>query len=600
MLLPVQPRQACLACGANSPIAVRVTCGMAPFVVLALAALLGLGAVIARRSRSRALEETRALWSRPVTRERKMEAIAASHRSRLANIGSGASLDDRTWDDLNLDAVFAAVDRTESTLGQHALYHRLRSAPDAENLEVFEVLVSRFETDARLRERTQAALSRLTDPHGYDLWWLARRDAIEAHSWHALFPVLTAATILLLVLTVVSPQFTPALLGILAFNIGVRYVTDRRIGMLAAAFRQIAPLVRTAEALRLLGGDDVRPLVAPIQEDTLSLRRLKTISRWISGNPLMLPFRAAPLAVMVSDVVSVIYEYLNLALLLDANGVYFGARDLRVRHAALLRVIAAIGEVDAAISTASYRTGRQDWTRPRFREPGAPAELTGVRHPLLLDAVPNSIRLTPGRGVLITGSNMSGKSTFLRTLGVTAVMAQTLNTCLAAEYSAPVFNVRSCIGRSDDLLSGKSYYIAEVESLLGLVEASADSAPHLFLLDELFRGTNAVERIAAGQAVLLEMVSGANGRTNPHAVIAATHDGELVDLLPDSYSAFHFGDAIGPDGLTFDHQLRPGPATTRNAIALLRINGASEDLVRRALECAAMLDAQRGTALQGR
>lgn len=88
--------------------------------------------------------------------------------------------------------------------------------------------------------------------------------------------------------------------------------------------------------------------------------------------------------------------------------------------------------------------------------------------------------------MLITGSNMSGKSTFLRTLGVTAVLAQTLNTCLAAEYYAPVFNVRSCIGRSDDLLSGKSYYIAEVESLLGLVEVSAHSAPHLFLLDELF------------------------------------------------------------------------------------------------------------------
>ena len=187
----------------------------------------------------------------------------------------------------------------------------------------------------------------------------------------------------------------------------------------------------------------------------------------------MLAMGAGPLAVMINDVVS--------ALRIPEPGTpsgcerrLLGARDLRAHHGALLRVIAAMGEVDAAISTASFRTGRHDWTRPRFRQAGAPAELTGVRHPLLLDAVPNSIRLAPGRGVLITGSNMSGKSTFLRTLGVTAVLAQTLNTCLAAEYSAPVFNVRSCIGRSDDLLSGKSYYIAEVESLLGLVEASAE------------------------------------------------------------------------------------------------------------------------------
>jgi hypothetical protein len=554
---------------------------------------------MARRSRARALAEIRARWGQPVGRDRKMEPIAESHRSRLSYMGSGASLDARTWDDLDLDAVFAAVDRTESTLGQHALYHRLRTVPVANNLDVFEVLVSRFEGDVRLRERAQTALSRLRDPHGYDLWWLGRRDAIETQPWYVLFPILTAATVLLLVLAVISPQFTPALVGILAFNVGVRYVTDRRIGALAAAFRQIAPVVTTAESLRFLEGDEVRPLVGSIDADTPSLHRLKTIARWISGNPLMLSVGAGPLVVMISEVVSVVYEYLNLGFLLDANGVYFGARDLRVHHGALLRVIAAIGEVDAAISTASFRTGRHDWSRPRFRQPGAPAELTGVRHPLLLDAVPNSSRLAPGRGVLITGSNMSGKSTFLRTLGVTAVLAQTLNTCLAAEYYAPVFNVRGCIGRSDDLLSGKSYYIAEVESLLELVEASASPAPHLFLLDELFRGTNAVERIAAGQAVLLELVSDA-GRTNPHVVIAATHDGELVDLLPDSYSAFHFGDAIGPDGLTFDHQLRPGPATTRNAIALLRIHGASPDLIRRALECAADLDAQRGTTLQGR
>ena len=572
---------------------------MLPLVLVTLVVLLGVGALVARGNRARVLSAIRAKWGQPVVRERKMDALAASHRSRLIP-GSAASLDDRTWDDLNLDAVFAALDRTESTLGQHALYHRLRTAPEAGHLEVFEVMVSRFETDARLRERAQTALSRLQDPHGYDLWWLARSDAIEIRTWYVLFPVITGATIGLLVLSAISPQFIPALIGIIALNVAVRYFTDGRIGALAAAFRQIAPVVRTAEALRFLESDDVRPLAGAIQADTPSLRRLKTISRWIGGNPLMLPFGAGPLTVMTSDAVSVVYEYLNLALLLDANGVYFGARELRVRHGALLRVIAAAGEVDAALSTASFRTGRHDWSRPRFREPAAPAELTDIRHPLVLDAVPNSITLSPGRGVLITGSNMSGKSTLLRTLGVTAVMAQTLNTCLAAEYAAPVFNVRSSIGRSDDLLSGKSYYIAEVESLLGLVEASSNPAPHLFLLDELFRGTNAVERIAAGQAVLIELLTTADGRINPHVVIAATHDGELVDLLPDNYSAFHFGDAVGPDGLTFDHQLRPGPATSRNAIALLRINGASQELIRRALACAAVLDAQRGTTLHGR
>src|SRR5205814_197241 len=125
-----------------------------------------------------------------------------------------------------------------------------------------------------------------------------------------------------------------------------------------------------------------------------------------------------------------------------------------------------------------------------------------------------------GHGALITGSNMSGKSTCLRTVAVAAVMAQTINTCLATEYAAPILRVRSCIGRSDDLLAGKSYYIVEVESLLDLVRASETAAPHLFVLDELFRGTNAVERIAAGQAVLEALLTGQTGPT-PHLVIAA-------------------------------------------------------------------------------
>ncbi len=572
---------------------------MAPVLLIALALVLGVGALAVRRGRAQALSRLRAEWGQPVRRERQLAAIAASHRSRLSMPGSAPSLDARTWTDLDMDGVFAALDRTESTLGQHALYHRLRTAPVAQHLEAFEALVGRLDADRRVRERAQLALSRLRDPQGYDLWWLAREDSIETQPWYVLFPLLTAATVLLGMLAVAFPATTPAFIGIFLVNVAIRYSTDRRLVALAGAFRQIAPLVTTAESLRFLDGEDIRPLVGAIQAETPSLRRLKAIARWIGGDPLMLPMGAGPLAIMTNDILTAVYEYLNLAFLFDGTGVYVGVRHLRAHRASLLRVIAAVGEVDAAISTASFRAGRHDWTRPRFRQPGAPAELADIRHPLLLDAVPNTVSLGPGRGLLITGSNMSGKSTFLRTIGTTVVLAQTLNTCLASAYDAPVFDVRSCIGRSDDLAGGKSYYVAEVEALLELIRASAGSTAHLFLVDELFRGTNAVERIAAGQAVLLELLAD-SVPPNPHVVIAATHDGELVGLLPDRYAAFHFGDAVGPEGLTFDHRLRPGPATTRNAIALLRIHGAPPDLVRRATECAATLDADRGTTVARR
>ena len=139
----------------------------------------------------------------------------------------------------------------------------------------------------------------------------------------------------------------------------------------------------------------------------------------------------------------------------------------------LLRVIDAVGDIDAAAGVASFRAGTDGLDAPgpaRPTAPPPPCATSGTSS--LPDAVPNSIVLAPPHGVIITGSNMSGKSTFLRTVGTTMVMAQTINTCLASRYEAPPFMVRSCIGRNDDILAGKSYYIVEVESVLGLVRAS--------------------------------------------------------------------------------------------------------------------------------
>jgi hypothetical protein len=566
---------------------------------LVIPTLLLLAVAAIRRSRTQILVRIRAAWGTPVARVRRMDVLSAAHATRMASLPDSCSLDERTWVDLNLDEVFAAIDRTQSTLGQQALYHRLRTAPVAAHLAAFEALVDRMSLDSAARERAQLALARLQDPHGYDVWWLASAEAVERRSWYGVFPVLTASAI---VLAALAPFWSIAigpLVVALAINVAVRFATDHHIGTIARSFRQCAPLIAAAEALRFLEGEDIEPIVGPLRTDVPALARLKLISRWVNGNPFMLSVNPDPLAVGVNDVVSVLYEYLNLAFLLDASGAYFGIRDLSRHGRSLVRATAAAGDVDAAISIASYRQDRPDWTRPEFRHADAASELGELRHPLVDAAVPNSIAVRPGRGVLVTGSNMSGKSTFLRTVGVNAILAQTINTCLARAYRAPLFHVRSCIGRADDLVAGKSYYIAEVEALLELVRASGDGAPHLFLLDELFRGTNAVERIAAGQAVLLQLL-GSPSAPKPHVVLAATHDRELVDLASGMFDAYHFGDSIGPEGLIFDHRLQQGPATTRNAIALLRLHGAPDTLLAQAVTTAEMLDRQRGTSLVSR
>ena len=555
-------------------------------LVVALAGLLlvAASAILAWRERRKRLARIRLVWGESRDRVHKMHAIADYYRSRIDPARTGDFLDDRTWDDLNLDAVFQRLDRTESTLGQQVLYHRLRSVPVAANLDAFEALVTRMGEDLEGRERAQMALARLQNPAGYDLWWLAQPEALESRRWHVIYPVVGAIMVAVLLAAFIWPGALLVLIVGSVVNLTIRAMTAPRVGSVIGPFRQISALIAVAETLSFLTGDDIDPIVGSLRREVPALRRLKAIVRRVSPDPLT-----------IGELAFALMEYLNLIFLLDVNAVYFGAGELRRCGPSLLRVIAAVGDVDAAISIASFRAGTPGWTRPRFVPPGVRASLRDIRHPLIQDAVPNSIELGPPHGVLVTGSNMSGKTTFVRTVGVNAVLAQTINTCLAAAYDAPVLHVRSCIGRSDDLISGKSYYIVEVEAVLAMVQASTGTAPYLFLFDELFRGTNAIERIAAAEAVLTELILDGS-RFKPHLVLAATHDGELVDLLSEIYTPHHFGDQLGPGGLIFDHRLRQGATTTRNAIALLRLHGAPPAMVTRALQRAAVLDRQRGNA----
>jgi len=171
---------------------------------------------------------------------------------------------------------------------------------------------------------------------------------------------------------------------------------------------------------------------------------------------------------------------------------------------------------------------------------------------------------------------------------VAVIMSQTVGTCLASSYSAPLLDVRSCMGRSDSLIEGRSYYLDEVQGILSLVKASHSGAAHLFLLDELFRGTNTTERIAAAEATLLELTSAPDS----HIVVAATHDTELASLLGGAFAAMHLADREVDGDLVFEYRLAAGPSTTRNALALLERYGAPRTLIDRA--------AARARRLEGR
>ncbi|HHY14841.1 MAG TPA: hypothetical protein GX521_02070 [Firmicutes bacterium] len=159
---------------------------------------------------------------------------------------------------------------------------------------------------------------------------------------------------------------------------------------------------------------------------------------------------------------------------------------------------------------------------------------------------------------------MSGKSTFLRTVGLNILLAQSIATCLAAEYEAVPVQLLTCIGRTDNVVEGKSYYLEEALSVKRILVSLEPQITTVAIFDEMFRGTNSEERIFAAQQVLRYLVA------RNALVFVATHDLELADLLRENYRSVHFSERVGALGLEFDYKLKEGPATTKNAIALLR------------------------------
>jgi DNA mismatch repair ATPase MutS len=247
-------------------------------------------------------------------------------------------------------------------------------------------------------------------------------------------------------------------------------------------------------------------------------------------------------------------------------------KQLKNKQQDILCLFNYIGNIDAAISTASLRDGNTNYCTPTFTGNKKELSVKNLYHPLIENCVKNSIEIN-NKSILITGSNMSGKSTFIRTVAINAILAQTIYTCFADEFTTPVLKVFSSIRITDDLMDAKSYYFEEVNVIGGLLKEAETPFQHLFILDEVFKGTNTIERVAAAKAILSYL------NKNNNIVLVSTHDIELAELLITEFDLYHFVEDIKSDHLVFDHQLKTGPLKTRNAIKLLALSNYPPEII---------------------
>jgi hypothetical protein len=265
----------------------------------------------------------------------------------------------------------------------------------------------------------------------------------------------------------------------------------------------------------------------------------------------------------------------SLFLMLGTQ-LFMAIENWRARHGAALRLwLEAWAEFEALNSLACYAYENPDNSYPDIRDGQATAifEATSLGHPLLPDAacVRNDVALNaPCRFYVVSGSNMSGKSTLLRAIGLNAVLAFAGAPVRARTMRLSPLSVCASLSVVDSLLNGKSKFLAEMDRLRLMLSKVAQGEPVLFLIDEILSGTNSRDRRLASEAVVRTLISGG-------AIGAlSTHDLALTDIaaLEELCGAnVHMGSRAGGEPMEFDYILKPGPTTEANALAIARLAG---------------------------
>jgi len=280
----------------------------------------------------------------------------------------------------------------------------------------------------------------------------------------------------------------------------------------------------------------------------------------------------AKLVDLMSDRRNLGYSILNIIFLLDYQFL-IELEKWKVKYGNTVEgYLEVIGEIEELSSFANLSFANTDWSYPIINEGSLSLKAVEISHPLLGDkGIRNNVYLEdPDKVLLITGSNMSGKSTLLRTLGINLVLAYSGSCVCARRFVCPSLNIYSCMRVKDDLENSISSFYGEIIKIKKIVEAVDKGEKVFFLLDEIFKGTNSMDR-HQGATVLIKQLS----RKSAIGLVS-THDLELSKLEDEREAAvrnYHFEEYYIEDKINFDYKLKSGVSQTRNAVYLMKLAG---------------------------
>jgi len=380
-------------------------------------------------------------------------------------------ISDKTCNDLDFQEFFMFMDRTTSKVGQQYYYDTLRTIPkDREKFTVQEKLIKELETNPKLRLEIQYHLNKLINFKTFYITYLFQDEHIKPPKWFFVMRLLSFTSILSILMSPFNALLLFVLLGVFIINMGFHYWNKRN---LYEYLGPIPQLLRLNEVAKELIKNDLFKVIA--KDLPSSIKTIDKVRNRMSF------FRLE--AKLESDTEMAFWfmlEVIKTMFLLEPLLLFGVLKRLDTKRKEIDNVFSFVGYIDSLISIISLRQSVNNYCIPEINTIDRSIVGQDVYHPLIPDCIANSIK-TDNKSILLTGSNMSGKTTFIRAIGLNSISAMTINTCFASHFKLPVSKLYSAIRISDDLMNDKSYYFEEVLTIKNMIEKSQTNDSNLFL-----------------------------------------------------------------------------------------------------------------------
>ena len=480
-------------------------------------------------------------------------------------------IDDITWNDLSMDNIFMLINNTNSSVGEEYLYNLLRTVNfDSEGLKEFDDLSEYFLNNPNKAKELQylfMELGRTRSISFFDFIHRFKDVKRKSNLIHYICMALGFATIGMFFVNAAIAVAT--MIIVFSFNIYTYYKEKSDVANYFVCCKYLEKLIDTARKIEVVE-------IPAIAEYRSKIKNLRDGLKYLNHNMFLISDGN-----MDGSIANMLLEYIKMLFHIDLikfNSIVAATVD---KLDIIDELYETMGRIEAELAVASFKRLLMDeygaYAKAEIiRNKDKPfVEFDKLYHPMIEKAVKNS--MGKEHAVLLTGSNASGKSTFLKTVAINGILSQTIGIACGDNFRMSEGLIYSSMALRDDLESNESYYIVEIKSLKRILDiAAAGRKPVMCFIDEVLRGTNTVERIAAS-SVILEKLSHMNT-----VCFAATHDIELTKLMDGSYKNYHFEEEVVEDDVLFNYCLKTGPATTRNAIKLLRVMGYDGEVIKNA------------------